>query len=379
MTRLQTWARSAAVLLVGLLVSSAAAQMTSSAPAAPAPGAAATTSAELDQMMIGGDAVRIRSGPGLQYYEVAKLNKDTVVTVADREGGWTGIRPPGSVVALVKRSDVVPGDGNTAAVTVDMARVYAKDPSSDRTWAVIDQLPKDTVVTTITEQGPYYSIVMPEGAKVYVDNRYVAPIRRVEDTEPVRIPTGTQPTIKKFQLDPQTDAFENASAMLRTEMAKPLLERDFSAVEAALEDVRQRAEMAYMKAEAASLLSAVAFQKELQEGMKKLETDREALKEQLDTLQKREDERLAAEQSSPTDAMKMHTFEGILMPMQAKMAYQWRLQDADGRFVCLLDGVPEMIGPLAGKIVRVWGEREYRVDLKLNVCHVKRIEEVAAE
>lgn len=330
------------------------------------------------EMQVAGDAVNIRSGPGMYFYTVAKLNKGTRVPVFGTEGQWTATRPPASVVALVKKSDIAMGDGTSGAVDAAAARVYAKDPASDRTWAVIDRLARDALVTVIREEAPYLVIAMPETARVYVRNDY---LERVQDTgSNTTTPVGPYelPKVKEFKLDPQSEAYDAATKLLSAEMEKPLMERDFDAAEKALGEVLEKAEANYLKTEVQGCLETIKFQRDLQAGMKKLEADRKALADDLAVIKAKEDAEQGRLTVSPTDAMKLHAFEGVVMPMRAQMAYRYRLQDDDRRLVCLLDGEASLFEPLVGKKVRVWGEKQYLPAWKTHVCEVTRIAEVAA-
>jgi len=351
----------------------------------PAPSDAAPAVIE---MQVAGDVVQVRAGPGAYYYPVAKLTEATRVQVLGTVSGWTAIKPPESVVAMMKASDVTRGEGTGGLVDATLARVYAKDPASDRTWAVIAQLAKDEAVTILRDEGDHVVVAMPEAARVYVSSTLLKPVEApstgtTTSTTGTGTATGGPVTITPLEIDPQTAAYEKAAELLKAECAKPLMERDYNEAEAALKAVLENATTAYLKADVEGDLATIAFHRQLRKGLEDMAADKQAIDTQLAAVRKKEEDRLSDEMALPTDTMKTPDFEGVLRPMKARMAYSYRLEDpTTGRFVCLLDADQAMMEALAGyagKTVRVWGDKEYRVELKMNVCRVKRVEEASQQ
>lgn len=324
-------------------------------------------------MQISGQAVRVRSGPGTYFYEVSQLNEPTQVETYGREHGWTAIKPPSKVVALVKKADVLSADNVNGVVTVDSARVYAKDPVSDRTWSVIAQLPRDETVKILRTQDDYYAVEMPKEARVYVDSTLLKPVSSGSATTPIL--TGELPKVKPLEIDPEEKSLQAAIELFDAEMQKPLTERDFSKSEASLKDVAGKVKAVYLLSDVENTLSRIAFQKELQEGLKKKADDARALEAELAAIRVKEEALIAKTRQAPLDAERKPQFTGVMKQMLARMTYKYRIEDADGNYLCMIEGDDPELAQFVGKTVNVWGETKYRADLKMTIITVKSIEQ----
>ncbi len=337
-------------------------------------------------MEIKGDAVHVRSGPGLYYYDVALVKEATRVRVESESDGWSAITGAGklNVAALVKKDDVKsdPASSKSGTVTATMARVYAKDPGSDRTWAVIGQLPAETAVTIKGEEGPYYTVALPEGATVYVKDEFLVPVSR--GSREASSGTGLSvklPEIKPVELDPETPAYEKAAGDLETELAKPLAERKFSAeLVDSLRDVKDKAKADYLSEAATRALKQIEFQKALQQGLEKQKAEREETAKKLAEIQEAaaKDQAKREAEAAGRSSVIQPDFEGVLRKMTATMGYSYRLENAEGRYVCLLNGDVAQLDQLLGLKVKVWGVKRNRADLNMWVVEASKVEVVAA-
>jgi uncharacterized protein YgiM (DUF1202 family) len=335
-------------------------------------------------MEIKGDAVHVRSGPGMYYYDVALVNEATRVRVESAENGWSAITAPAkwSVAALVKKEDVKSDAAlsKSGTVTATMARVYAKDPKSDRTWAVIGQLPADAKVTIKGEEGPYYTVAMPEGATVYVKDEFLEPVAKNSGGSGSGL-SAKLPEIKPMELDPQTPAYEKAAGQLRAELAKPLAERKFSPeLVDAMRDVAEKAKAEYLSDAASQGLAQIEFQKALQQGLEKQKADRESLAAKLGEIKDVEAKEQAKREAETREkgSIIQPDFTGVLRKMTATMGYAYRLESDDGRYVCLLNGDAKQLDQLLGLKVRVWGVKKNRSDLNIWVIDASKVEAVTA-
>jgi hypothetical protein len=362
-----------------------AAPYTASPPAVGAPSPAAVPPVATDpaagtQMQIKGQAVRVRSGPGTHFYELAMLNAPTKVDTFDVRYGWTAIRPPKSVVALVKKADLAIGEGNKAVVNSPKARVYVEDSATRQLcWAVVTILSRDEPVKILKTRpdGVYCEVEMPKSARVYVDSTLVEPVATTApstDTVPV-LPPGELPKIKPLDTDPEEKSLDAALAMIDAEMQRPLMDRDFSKAEAALKDVVAKARLVSLLAEVETAQAEIKFQQQLQDGMKKREADRKALEAELEVLRQKEEALIAKNRQAPVIADNKPLYTGTLKKMLARMAYTYRVEDADGNYLCMIEGDDPELGQFVGKKVNLWGTAKYRVDLKINVVTVTSIEQ----
>ncbi|NIA22444.1 MAG: hypothetical protein GWP05_10880 [Anaerolineaceae bacterium] len=158
-------------------------------------------------------------------------------------------------------------------------------------------------------------------------------------------------------------------------MAKPLVERKWDDAEAALKAVGQEATGPYLKAGVERSLATIAFQKSLQASLAKLDADQKALQANLAAIRSEAEQRQAARLEEARQRVTTNfAVEGTLRKMHATMVYKYRLEDEQGNFVYLLSGQAAMLDPLLGRRVRVWGDKQYRPELKKYVCDVQRIE-----
>lgn len=329
-------------------------------------------------MEIKGDAVHVRSGPGLYYYDVALVKEATRVKVESEADGWSEIAATGKlgVTALVKKEDVKvdPAASKSGTVTATMARVYAKDPGSDRTWAVIGQLPAEAAVTIKGEEGPYYTVALPEGASVYVKDEFLAAVARGSSRSGL---SAKLPEIKPVEIDPQTPAYEKAAGELETELAKPLAERKFNPeLVDSLRDVSEKAKADYLREAALHGLKQIEFQKTLQQGLEKQKVDQEAVAKKLAEIRESAAKEQAAREAAAASRSSViqPDFEGVLRKMMATTGYSYRLENDEGRYVCLLNGDAKQLDQLLGLKVKVWGVKKNRSDLNMWVVDASRVE-----
>lgn len=345
-------------------------------------GTRSTQPAFPQKMEVSGEAVNVRSGPGEYFYRLGRLSEPTVVTALGEANGWYGVEPPVDVEALVRKSDVRRGDTESGLVTATMARVYAADPGSARRWAVIAQLPIDSQVTILGETGDYFRISTPDEARVYVNGSYLR--RRgeggTEDTQQTGNGEETTGTVdievKQFNIDPQAEVYDGAVEQLGEELQRPLRERDFRQIEQKLSTVKAEAEAPYLKQEAERLLGVITFQRELQAGIERLQEDRQTLQRQLSEIERQTQERTVEESGEETaENVATPDAEGVLKRMAAVSKYPYRLEGADGRFVCLLRSAGPDLSAYVGETVRVWGHTERLPEWgDMEACEVMRIE-----
>lgn len=342
----------------------------------------APESAQPREMVVNAPVVKVRGGPGLYFYDVMKLTEGARVTALGEKNGWTVIVPPSSVKAMIRKSAVSSADDAAGKVTEAKARVYARDPNSSRTWAVIAELAIDSDVTITGQEGPYYVVAMPAGAKVYIKSEYLGS------------PAGTPGTdgattagididdveLRPIKIDPQAEAYDEATRLLGVELAKPLAERKWADAEAALKSVSEKATSNYLKVAAEQSLATIEFQKSLQASLARLGADKKILEENLAAIRREAEQRQAARlEQARGRVTASFDFEGTLRKMRQVMAYKYRLEDEQGNFLCLLSGQASLLDPLLGRRVRVWGDKQYRPELRKYACDVQRIETVGGE
>ncbi len=130
---------------------------------------------------ITGDDVYIRSGPGTNFYEWAKLNKGAKVKVVGKQFSWSRIAPPPGSFSWISMQFVEidknnPGFGK---VTGDRVRVYA----GSETWKAMHstslqgKLDKDDRIKLSGEpMDGYYKIAPPPFAYLWVSTQFIKPV-----------------------------------------------------------------------------------------------------------------------------------------------------------------------------------------------------------
>ena len=135
-----------------------------------------------------GTNVMIRSGPDTNYYPVTKLNTGAEVTVYARQFGWLAIAPPPGCYSLIDRTfvDRSPSADDMGIVNGDNVWVRVGSDMSSQKYAQQVQLRKGAEVKILgeTADGAYYRIVPPEGARLWVSERYVKGGRGMAVTPP---------------------------------------------------------------------------------------------------------------------------------------------------------------------------------------------------
>jgi len=187
---------------------------------------------------INGDAVNLRSGPGLYYYPLTILAKDMEVTVEGEAGAFLAVKPPEDVFGLMKRADLAMSvDGKSATVAVASARVYASSASATRQWCVMGALKQgDKVEVQGSAEGDMVKVAPPEGAHAFVDGRYVtAGSSGSKNSELLSKMRGEPP-----KADPLWEDLKEADRLLAAEQQKPVDQRDFAAAAAAFKEIGEK-------------------------------------------------------------------------------------------------------------------------------------------
>ncbi|MHC4496356.1 MAG: SH3 domain-containing protein, partial [Planctomycetota bacterium] len=130
---------------------------------------------------ITGDDVYIRSGPGTNFYEWAKLNKGDKVKVVGKQFSWSRIAPPPGSFSWISMQFVEIDKNNPdfGKVTGDRVRVYA----GSETWKAMHstslqgKLDKDDRIKLLGEQmDGYYKIAPPPFAYLWVSTQFIKPV-----------------------------------------------------------------------------------------------------------------------------------------------------------------------------------------------------------
>ncbi|MFI5379743.1 MAG: SH3 domain-containing protein [Tepidisphaerales bacterium] len=135
-------------------------------------------------------SVQVRSGPGENYYATAKVDKGTPVTVVGVKFDWLKIVPPEGSFSVVAKAFVNrEGNAGTGKVTADTLNVRAGSNLVPMKVTVQCKLQKGAEVQIIGEQDEYYMIKPPAEAYLYVHQKFVDPVKQINE-KPIASATG---------------------------------------------------------------------------------------------------------------------------------------------------------------------------------------------
>ena len=127
--------------------------------------------------IVNADRVYVRSGPGVNYYEIGQLSKGDTLQVVGQRPGWYMIAPPAGSFCYISKDlvDVGPDgkDGTVKGEYVNVRAASAIHPASD--YVVLTVARKGAKLTVLGTVDKYYKIVPPEKAYVFVASQFVAP------------------------------------------------------------------------------------------------------------------------------------------------------------------------------------------------------------
>jgi hypothetical protein len=326
---------------------------------------------------ITGDSVYIRSGPGLYYYPVMSVNKDTRVTVEGEANGWLALDPPKDMVGLMRKGDVtVDSTGKAGTVAAASARVYAYGPSAKRQWCVMATLRQgDTVKVLGQAEGDMMRVAPPENARVYVVDQYVTAgaASSANDTAIARM------EIEPPKVDPLVEEFHKAEADLRAELAKRVPDRKFDDVTARFKDIADKTEKTYIKKEALRMLGAIAEFRQQQADV----LDATALGDKLDErLAEIKSERIAKEAEGTREKKEAARTDFLATGMVARMEsledvdypIKFKLVDQNNKPLVVLKSSTYDLNKYVGKVVGVRGTKTYLKDWRIYLISVDEIE-----
>lgn len=127
---------------------------------------------------INSNAVYVRSGPGENYYPTLKLDRGASIKVVGIRYDWLKVIPPEGSFSYVAKAYVEKrGDGSVGRVTRNDLNVRAGSSLNQMKTSVQSRLNENDDVQIVGEQDEYFKIVPPKDAYLYVNKRYVDPVK----------------------------------------------------------------------------------------------------------------------------------------------------------------------------------------------------------
>ena len=144
--------------------------------------------------VINADSVLVHSGPSDNYYITTKLAKGAPVTVVGIKFEWLKIVPPeGSFSVVAKNLVTRDANATTGRINADNVNIRAGSSVVPLKITVQCKLPKGADVTIVGEDDAYYQIKPPADAYLYVNQKFVEPIKQVAAAAP------TKPIVKPIE------------------------------------------------------------------------------------------------------------------------------------------------------------------------------------
>lgn len=190
----------AVTLMCALLTGSAAAQDSNENTAFPWEGE------------ITGMNVYVRSGAGVNWYPVSKLNAGDRAIVLGEKFGWYQIVPPNDCFSYVDKTlvDAAPG-ATTGTINKDRTYVRAGSLLNSRKSATQLVLDAGAKINIIGEAEGFFKIAPPRGAALYVTKQYIAYV-------PERLRTGL---VERYQAKDHRSPVKQAPAQPMPETVPP--------------------------------------------------------------------------------------------------------------------------------------------------------------
>jgi len=202
--------------------------------------ARATTSESYVAEVVGND-VRIRSGPGTNYYQCGKLYAGDRVQVVKSQQGWSCIVPPPGCFSwvAVQYVSITLQNPTVGVITGDNVGVYTGSDTEEAKYSTSRQVVLNrgqTVKLLGEEKDDYYKIAPPQGAYLWVSTQYLQPsdksLARAGDTN-----AAGRPAVAKKPGDPNAaskgplmglDLYYSLSEKVKAEHEKKLAEQNYT-------------------------------------------------------------------------------------------------------------------------------------------------------
>jgi len=188
-----------------------------------------------------GNDVRIRSGPGTNFYQCGKLYAGDRVQVVKSQQGWSCIVPPPGCFSWISMQYVGIDLQNptTGVVTGDNVGVYTGSDTEEAKYSTSKQVVLgrgQTVKLLGEEKDDYYKIAPPQGAYLWVSSQFLQPVDRTA-AKPTTETTATAKPAVKRPVDPNAasgaplsdlDLYYALAEKVKVEQGKPLAQQNYT-------------------------------------------------------------------------------------------------------------------------------------------------------
>ncbi len=167
----------------------------------------------------------VRSGPSENDYPTLKLAKGDKLVVVGYRLDWLKIEPPQGSFCLVSQAFVDKrGDGTVGRIANQRATVRVGSALTLSKHKVPMQLDPGTDVQILGEVDEFYKIAPPKGVFMYIDKKFVNPVRKLEET--AANANGQQtPPVTDTNVTPPSDTAGNTTPAVTTTPPAPTGDR----------------------------------------------------------------------------------------------------------------------------------------------------------
>jgi len=189
-----------------------------------------------------GNDVRIRSGPGTNFYRCGKLYKGDRVQVIKAQQGWSCIVPPPGCFSWIAMQYVsINLDNPTMGiVTGNNVGVYAGSDYVEPMHSVSKQavLKQGQLVKLLSEEkDDYYKVAPPEGAYLWVSSQFLQAAQSPMGATPVEIAAAVEPAASTPPTDVEIrgesellDEYYALSKLVKEQQQAPMAQQDYTKV-----------------------------------------------------------------------------------------------------------------------------------------------------
>lgn len=296
--------------------------------------------------LITGDRVKIRSGPGTNFYHCGFLNKGDRVTVVARQFSWSRIVPPAGTFSWISEQYVKidPANPDIGIVTGNSVRVYAGSDYWKAMYSTTKQglLDKEEKVKLLGEQSDgYYKIAPPSFAYLWVSTQYTKVAPKLVQTSPppttvAPVPQGPNDTnAGTVTADSPSPAPESHLAKYRAvqkqvdeERKKPMDQQDYAELKKALTEIAKDQEAGRVARYAEYVLQQIESYELVLAVDKQVDLQNEQLQKTEAGIEKAREARLAQ-----VENMGKFAIIGVLQPYVTFGPGHYRIVDPDGKMI----------------------------------------------
>jgi len=344
------------IIATVLLVSAGFAQGAATSGTSPAtivprdPNIANTPSYPYDALVTG-DRVKIRSGPGTNFYHCGFLNRGDRVTVVSRQFSWSRIVPPAGTFSWISEQYVKidPANPGIGIVTGNSVRVYAGSDYQKAMYSTTKQglLDKDEKVKLLGEQSDgYFKIAPPSFAYLWVSTQYTKIAPKLVETP--NIPTTVEPlpqgpndtnavAVEAVTPAPTVEPapksylekYRELQKRVEAERKKVLNEQDYTELKKGLTEIAKDKESGRVARYAEFVLGQIESYELVLAVSKQIKLQTEQLQKTATGIEKAREQRLAQVQ----DAGK-YAVTGVFQTYATFGPGNYRIVDANGKMIC---------------------------------------------